>query len=208
MPSDEVAIGLGHALRQLLDAAVLTGCPDDVLAGVTDEVNGLAARLSVEQRETMPWPDDESMRRGERPYSPVIGAANPMAPPVTVQVQPDASVRAELTMRPIHEGPPGSVHGGWVAMLLDQVLGHANAAAGLGGFTGTLTVRYRRPTPYGVPLVVNARTVGVDGRKVTTTGEIVAGDEVCAEATGLFIQPRPEAVDAMRDATDYRGTLE
>jgi acyl-CoA thioesterase FadM len=76
-----------------------------------------------------------------------------------------------------------------VATLLDQLLGHANAAAGVGGFTAELTIRYRRPTPYNVPLTIRARTDRVDGRRVHASGEIVADGVVTAEASGLFLMP-------------------
>jgi len=50
-------------------------------------------------------------------------------------------------------------------------------------------VRYRRPTPYDVPLTVRARTDSVDGRRVRSSGEIVADGVVTAEASGLFLMP-------------------
>lgn len=194
MPSDDASIALGTAVRRLMDASVLTNCDDTVVREAVAAVEEISDRLSASVRERMPWPDGGSMRRGARPFSPVIGPANPLAPPVSVHPQEDRSVLADITMRPIHEGPPGSLHGGWVGMLLDQILGHANAAAGVAGMTAELTVRYRRPTPYGVPLVIHARTESVDGRKVITTGEITAEGKVTAEARGLFIQPSPERV--------------
>jgi uncharacterized protein (TIGR00369 family) len=140
------------------------------------------------------------MRRGERPYSPVIGVANPIAPPLAVRVLDDASVVGECTMRQIHEGPPGAVHGGWVATLLDQLLGHATAASGHAGFTAELTVRYRRPTPYGVPLTLRGRTDDVDGRRVRASAEIVVDDVVTAEASALFLKPRTHTEGLPRSA--------
>jgi hypothetical protein len=137
----EAAVTLADAVRRLMDATVVTELDDDSRAAIAVDVDALTAALSAKSRETMPWPDPESMRRGDRPYSPVIGAANPIAPPMTVRTLDDGSVVGEATMRPIHEGPPAVVHGGWVATLLDQLLGHANAAAGVGGFTAELTIR-------------------------------------------------------------------
>ena len=46
-----------------------------------------------------------------------------------------------------YEGPPGYVHGGCVALAFDELLGMVNVLNGLGGLTGKLTVRYRRPDP-------------------------------------------------------------
>jgi len=144
-----------------MDAAVLTAADDGEQTLAAKEIEAIAARLEdLGFRESMQTRDVESMRRGERPFSPVIGAANPIAPPMTVRMLDDATVVGECTMRHIHEGPPGAVHGGWVATLLDQLLGHATAASGHPGFTGELTVRYRRPTPYGVPLTLRAHRRG------------------------------------------------
>jgi acyl-coenzyme A thioesterase PaaI-like protein len=187
--ADAAAIELADAVRRLMDAAVLTTIDDEQRRELAVRIDALTAMLVAGARDTMPWPDPESMRRGHRPYSPVIGAANPIAPPMTVRTLDDGSVVGEATMRPIHEGPPAVVHGGWVATLLDQLLGHANAAAGVGGFTAELTVRYRRPTPYDVPLTVRARTDSVDGRRVRSSGEILADGVVTAEASGLFLMP-------------------
>lgn len=186
---DEAAAALAVAVRRLMDAAVLSEVGADELRAVADDVERLAERLSTRARESLPLPDADGMRRGHRPYSPVVGEANPIAPPMTVRALDDRSVVGEATMRPIHEGPPGAVHGGWVAALLDQLLGHANAAAGVIGMTAELTVRYRRRTPHGVPLTLRARTDAIDGRRVHCSGEIVADGEVTAEASGLFMQP-------------------
>lgn len=205
-PSERPAVRLAAAVRRLMEAAVLTESDDADVDAVAEAVDGLARRLADGgARETMPWPDVESMRRGHRPYSPVIGAANPIAPPMTVRVLEDRSVVGECTMRAIHEGPPGVLHGGWVATLLDQLLGHANAAAGVGGFTAQLTIRYLRPTPYGVPLTIRARTEEVDGRRVLASGEIVADGLVTAEATGLFKMPSEERVAELKQTVEARA---
>lgn len=214
--SDAAAERLGGALRRLMDAAVLFDregygeAADALLAEVADTAETLAERLEARQRQTMPWPDPESMRRGLRPFSPLIGQANPLAPPLTVEVDPEGvrigerAVVGSALMRPIHEGPPGAIHGGWVASLLDQILGHANAYSGAGGMTVELTVRYKRRTPYDVPLLLKARTDSVEGRRVRASGEIIADGVVTAEAEGLFLQPTAERIAQLRE-TALRG---
>jgi len=200
----DAAVRLADAVRRLMDAAVVTELNEDERRELAERVDELTEQLAAKSRDTMPWPDPESMARGDRPFSPVIGAANPIAPPMTVRTLDDGSVVGEATMRPIHEGPPAVVHGGWVATLLDQLLGHANAAAGVGGFTAELTVRYRRPTPYGVPLTVRARTDSVNGRRVHASGEIVADGVVTAEASGLFLMPSGERLEAVAREYEQR----
>jgi len=65
-------------------------------------------------------------------------------------------VRAELTVPDEYQGYPGVVHGGIVAAILDETAGRAVMLEGSDEnlmATLKLTVRYRRPTPTGQPLV-------------------------------------------------------
>jgi len=108
---------------------------------------------------------------------------------------PDGSVVGTVTLHLPYQGPPGYVHGGVSALLLDHTLGVANFWAGASGRTGELTLRYHRPTPLFTELAVRGRQTSVDGRKIRTEGEISTADgTVCVSAKGLFITPRPEDV--------------
>jgi acyl-coenzyme A thioesterase PaaI-like protein len=120
------------------------------------------------------------------PFSPQIGPYNPLAPPIHVRVV-DGVVHGTGNLDAAYEGPPGCVHGGMIASLFDEILGVANIAAGLGAMTGTLTIKYRSPTPLKTDLTFTARNVGVHGRKVRSVGSILVGDRLCAEAEGVFI---------------------
>lgn len=197
---DTAEARLADAVRRLMDVSVLTDAHDEELLSVAEALDAISAQLEGNDRVRLShgtrWPSREKMVQGDRDHNPVAGPANPLAPPMLVTVGEDDEVSAELTMRPIHEGPPGGVHGGWVASLLDQLLGIANIASGNPAMTGELTIRYRRPTPIGVPLTLSARTTAVDGRRVETTGEIVADGEVTATAVGLFIRPNRERLDS------------
>jgi acyl-coenzyme A thioesterase PaaI-like protein len=94
---------------------------------------------------------------------------------------------ARGTFGTVYQGPPGYVHGGWVALAFDEALGMANIACGHPGLTGRLTVRYRRPTPLHEPVVLDAHTSSVEGRRITTVGTLRTGDAITAEAEGLFV---------------------
>ena len=63
-----------------------------------------------------------------------------------------------------YEGPPGHVHGGFVAAAFDEVLGFVQSTTGQPGMTGTLTIRYRKPTPLDTDLRFEATVQRVEGR--------------------------------------------
>ncbi|MGY1636151.1 PaaI family thioesterase [Geodermatophilus sp. SYSU D00742] len=191
----EVVGELGTALRELVDAAVRTEVPAEELAAVADAARRLTARLRARSRGLHEVASVDDPELGERWYSPVYGPGSPVAPPLEATDTPDGRATGRVTVGKAHEGPPGLVHGGVVATLLDHVLARAVRAAGRGGLTATLTVRYRRPVPLGVPLLVAAEAGEADGRRTPATARLVAEDapdSVLAEAEGLFVALRPE----------------
>jgi acyl-coenzyme A thioesterase PaaI-like protein len=187
--ADSAAVQVASAIRDLALALVAADASDDAMTAVASAVEVEVERLNKEPRRRLEsLADREAAIRASARFNPVIGPGHPYAPPLRVSFEPDGTAIGSVEMTRISEGPPGAVHGGWVAMLLDQTLGHANSAAGIGAFTGELTVRYLKPTPYDVPLTITARVDSVDGRKVRTRGQIVANDGVTATADGLFIK--------------------
>jgi acyl-CoA thioesterase FadM len=54
--------------------------------------------------------------------------------------------------------------------------------------TGSLKVDFLRPTPMGVELVVRAKLLSIEGRKVRMAMTLSAGDVVCATSEMLAIQ--------------------
>lgn len=119
-------------------------------------------------------------------FSPFAGPMSPLAPPLDVRIEGDV-VRARVVYRLPYEGPPGFVHGGFIAAGFDEVLGFAQGLSGQAGMTGRLEISYRKPTPLNKPLVYEAGISAVSGRKVTVWGKLSDGDALCAEASGLFI---------------------
>jgi acyl-coenzyme A thioesterase PaaI-like protein len=79
------------------------------------------------------------------------------------------------------------VHGGFVARAFDEVLGYVNALSDKGGMTGTLTIKYRSPTPLHTELFFEGEIVNIDGRTIFPVGKLHAGERLCAEAEGLFV---------------------
>ena len=65
--------------------------------------------------------------------------------------------------------------------------------------TGTLTVRYRKPTPLRTDLRLEARFLERDGRKIRTWAGMYHGDVLTAEADGLFIEVMPRQMLAIAE---------
>lgn len=122
--------------------------------------------------------------------SPVSGKLNAMAPPVKLELGDDNCARTSATLGLAYQGPPGRVHGGWVATLLDHIMGYAAGTVDRWIFTRSLTVDYDHAAPLFEELEITARVDEIDGRKIWVVGEIRAGGIVVARARGLWLSPR------------------
>lgn len=181
---------LAAAAREVIERLVATTAPEEPLRRAAD-------RLEEASGELAGWPQGriyegfaESANAGDPhaffDHSPLQGAANPLAPPLRLEVL-DGEVHGEVHFGSAYEGPPSSVHGGYVAAAFDEVLGMAQSLGGSPGMTGTLTIRYRKPTPLHTDLRFVARLDRQEGRKIFCSGELYAGEALCAEAEGIFI---------------------
>ena len=121
------------------------------------------------------------------PFSPVVGPLNPISPLIHLDFDGER-LHGTATLGAVYNGPPGMVHGGIIALIFDELLGATNVCHGLGGFTGTLSVRYEKPTFIDTELVLEGWIDRVEGRKVFTQGTISIDGVVTARAEGIFIQ--------------------
>jgi acyl-coenzyme A thioesterase PaaI-like protein len=121
--------------------------------------------------------------------NPVIGIRNPIAPPLVIEREPSGRVFTDFHLGAAYEGPPGHVHGGVAALVLDHILGEAASNAEDPRFTGTITLRYLRTTRLG-RLHAEARIDRTEGVKAFAVGHLADEDGVTVEAEGVFIQPR------------------
>jgi acyl-coenzyme A thioesterase PaaI-like protein len=181
---------LADALRNVIERFVATTAPLDVFHGVADELEAIADRLGAYPQDHLYMGFAEAANAGdsEGPFdnSPLMGLSNPLAPPMLLEIESDRVV-GTVTCGSAYEGPPGHVHGGYVAAMFDELLGLAQSLSGLHGMTGRLTIHYRKPTPLHTPLRLEGKLDRADGRKIICTGWLYAGDVLCAEAEGLFI---------------------
>jgi hypothetical protein len=137
----------------------------------------LAALRRAEQELGAVAPADPNPRIGARAaidearvyldHSRDIGAYNPCFPEYAITVEGDHAW-GTVTFPTPYEGPPGVVHGGFVALLVDCVVQHHNCDLGVAGKTTSLAVRYRRPTPVLAELRFDVTRSVEDGRIVST----------------------------------------
>jgi hypothetical protein len=197
-PAGDQRRRLAEAIRPIITMNVAAELDNEALTEAAEAMEGIAERLAARAgpRRSRNQPDLARAAQDFFPTSPVIGLANPLAPPVLVTVVAGAGgrreIRGEANFGFAYEGPPTCVHGGVIAEVLDEVLGAANIVADHAAMTGTLTVRYNSPTPLNTDLRVEARFVEQDGRKIHAWGGIYHGDVLTAEANGIFIEVRPK----------------
>jgi uncharacterized protein (TIGR00369 family) len=92
------------------------------------------------------------------------------------------------------EGPPGHVHGGIIATLMDEAMGKVNKIHDVVAMTRHMEIDYLRPCPLAQLLTVTGGFVRRDGRKIFLHGEIHnAAGELLVRAKGLFIVIDPSA---------------
>ncbi len=189
--------GLAQSVRELADASLRTTVDHEAITEVRAEIDRLTARLREQQ---IPGHFGVSLSKSgsvRNHGNAVVGLRNPIAPPLQVERSPEGRAWASFHLGALYEGPPGLVHGGVAALVLDQILGEAGAAGGSPGMTGTLQLRYEQSTPLG-DCSAEAWIERVDGVKTFVHAELRRADgETTVRAEGIFILPR-----WARDLTD------
>ncbi|WP_040509910.1 PaaI family thioesterase [Gordonia soli] len=177
------------SVRDLIDAVIRTEVDDATVRQAQAEIAGVVQRLRTQQMDGAYGVRYTADKKGMAWGNAVIGLRNAIAPPLVLRPGDDGGVVTDATLGAAYEGPSGLVHGGVCAMLFDHVLGEAASVDGIPCFTGTISVRYLRPTPLG-PIRIDAAISGRDGRKKIVRGTLSGPDGVTAEAEGIFIVPR------------------
>lgn len=184
---------LADALRRQIAAIVELDAHPATIARLAEQAEAFAGeleRVAPGKRVALvesAWGDDPSGAMAYLPFSPIMGSLNPASFGLEVRREGDRVV-AEIALGEVAEGATGLVHGGVIAGIYDELLASANIMIKSGGPTGTLTVRYRRPTPLYAPLRFEAWVDGMDERKVYTKGHCLLGDQVVSEGEAVFVK--------------------
>lgn len=190
---------LASAMRAVIERLITSDAPAAELERAAAQLESYAAHLATHpQRKRYVGfaesaladaeaEDAEGAAGGHFDFSPLIGRSNPLSPPIAMSADADGRVTGRVTFGSAYEGPPGCVHGGYVAAAFDEVLGFAETFSNAPGMTGTLHVVYRTPTPLHVEVVFTAQITRIEGRKIYVSGELHAGERLCAACDAIFV---------------------
>jgi hypothetical protein len=198
---------LADAVRRLMATVVTSVASPDVLEEAARRTGEIAAMLGRH----VPVPDavptaryaDDAVQPGHAgtmasamPFDMIMGSCNPVAPPITIEFEPDKAVGRAL-FGPQYEGAPGCVHGAALAGAFDIMLTAANFMANAAGPTVELTIRYRKPTLIAEAAVFETWVTGQQGRRVYSQGRLIQGDVVTVEAVGEFVDIGRTRIESM-----------
>ncbi len=181
---------LAESVRRLVDISIRTTADPATVAEAQRKIDSAADALRASAQPgpfgVQRGPDGSTIAWGNA----VVGLRNPVAPPLVIHREPDGKVWSEFVLGAPYEGPPGHVHGGVCALILDHVLGATAHQPLRPAYTGTLILRYLRKTELGRPLRAEAHVERVDGAKTFSTGLIADDEGPTVEAEGIFIHPK------------------
>ncbi|OBF94918.1 thioesterase [Mycobacterium sp. 852002-51152_SCH6134967] len=180
---------LTEAVRRLIYASLHTEIDETAVADAQAKIEAVTQILESTQRPVSSTLRHEATGRPLAWANPAVGLRNAIAPPMVIHHEQDGRCWSEFTLSGAYEGPPGWVHGGICALVLDHLLGEA-ASDGLTQpkFTGTISLRYLRGTPLG-PLRAEAFVERSEGVKTFARGYLLDAQGATVEAEGVFIQP-------------------
>jgi acyl-coenzyme A thioesterase PaaI-like protein len=192
VPSRQSKRSLAAALRSLVADVVDRDLEQSVALELQAEIESLR-KQAVGPRRPRYYEQGmgESAKASFVDFSAISGLAHPFAIPMLIEDSADPvgapCIRARVTIGLAHEGPPRGVHGGVMAAIFDELLGHAQQVHKTLALTASLSVRYRSITPIGEELEFFAQVTHGTGRRWNGRATCKAGDKVTAEAEALFI---------------------
>ena len=197
---------LGDAIRQLTETLVTTTSDAATLRAAAASVRAQtdALRLAPRILGRKAFEQAENGRYGtwrslSYELSPMDGKCNPLAAPLITWIEGETG-HGSATLGWAYEGPPGTVHGGFVCALFDHFLGIAQIMTGQPGVTGSINVRFHLPTPLNTELELIGRVKEVRGRNNILTGEIRANGVVTASCEGIFVHVSSERFLQLRES--------
>ena len=119
----------------------------------------------------------------------VCGKSNPKSIGIAWQLMAGNHIFASFEFSDFQQGPPGFVHGGASAAVMDEAMGLAVFHSGYKVVTANLSIEYRKPIPLGKPVRIQAVMSGKTERRILALGEIRLPDgTVAVSAQGNYAE--------------------
>ena len=190
MSSEDARRHVAAQLRRLADRLVTDDLPDPRWQELSAQLDAALATLPAEPPGRTRFAQDHfdlgaGVEDSPSARHPLGLGTSGIYPPFSIFHQGDVLV-ATTEFGPAFEGPPGLVHGGFLAAGFDIMLS-AMAHHVLGtSVTRRLSVRYLKPTQLDTPLRYEIEAGDRDGRLLDLTGRLLADGRVTMRASAQF----------------------
>ncbi|HME16557.1 MAG TPA: hypothetical protein VKG83_14140 [Mycobacterium sp.] len=169
---------------------------DAIVAQISDWEHELSAAVPPDSAPRI-GSDEDGSRRVYLDHATDIGAFNPCFPEYRFDHLDAETAFGQATFPLVYEGPPGLVHGGFLAVFFDCVIQHQNCLVGLSGKTRSLNVAFRRPTPVFTDLRFDITRSEVE-RGITSTARLLLDDEVLCIGEVNTLAQTPDKLTGFR----------
>ena len=172
---------------------------DAIVAQISDWEHELSAAVPPDSAPRISFDefDEDGSRRVYLDHATDIGAFNPCFPEYRFDHLDAETAFGQATFPLVYEGPPGLVHGGFLAVFFDCVIQHQNCLVGLSGKTRSLNVAFRRPTPVLTDLRFDITRSEVE-RGITSTARLLLDDEVLCIGEVNTLAQTPDKLTGFR----------
>ncbi len=126
-------------------------------------------------------PEEGADRRVYLDHGRSIGSFNPCFPDYEIRVEGQRA-SGSVSFPLVYEGPPGYVHGGFLAVFFDCAIQHHNCECGVAGKTTALNLDYRHPVPLLTPLPFEIERTS-NAKRITSVASIQLDGVVICQAT-------------------------
>ena len=187
-------VAAAGAIRRARDLLLSLEHPHPTVDAIVAQIGEWEAELSAAvPPDSTPriGDDDDGAQRVYLDHATDIGAFNPCFPEYRFDHLDGETASGRVTFPLVYEGPPGLVHGGFLAVFFDCVIQHQNCVTGLSGKTRSLLVTFRRPTPRPDRVALRHRPRPECERGITSTARLLLDEEVLCigEVTTLALPP-------------------
>lgn len=165
---------------------------DEMLTRLAEWERVLEAAAPADPRPRI-GPGSERSQRIYLDHAFDVGSFNPCFPEYRFdRIEPGRACGSVNFPLPF-EGPPGLVHGGFLAVFFDCVVQHQNCVVGPAGKTRSMEMAYRRPAPLLTELRFDIeRSVG--DRTITSTARLLLDDVVLCSAGVSAVAAAPNTL--------------